>query len=62
LTTITLNVMRFENCPEAQCRMPAEVVDHFTLPSTHGPVDHLALRCLDGHQFVAPVEALRIAS
>lgn len=37
------------SCPE--CDVPAEVTDRFTLPSTDGPVDHVALRCAAGHHF-----------
>ncbi|HUD76232.1 MAG TPA: hypothetical protein VMR00_00130 [Streptosporangiaceae bacterium] len=44
-------------CPE--CELPAEVTDRFVLPSTNGPVDHVALRCLARHHFRMPSEMLR---
>ncbi len=43
-------------CPE--CGFPAEVIDRFTLNSTNGPADHLALRCAGGHHFRMLVELL----
>jgi hypothetical protein len=36
-------------CPE--CNVPAEVTERFSLPSTEGPVDHVALACAAGHHF-----------
>jgi hypothetical protein len=33
-------------CPE--CGAAAEVIDRFVLPSTHGPVAHVKLRCVTG--------------
>lgn len=45
------------SCPE--CELPAEVTDRFVLPSTNGPVDHVALRCLARHHFRMPSEMLR---
>jgi hypothetical protein len=36
-------------CP--QCGLPAEIRDRFCLESTDGPVDHVALSCIDGHHF-----------
>jgi hypothetical protein len=44
------------SCPE--CGVPAEVTDRFSLASTHGPVDHVALRCAAGHHFRMPSEKL----
>ena len=35
------------SCPE--CDLPAEVTDRFTLDSTDGPVDHVAVACAAGH-------------
>jgi hypothetical protein len=55
-------IMLLDNCPEPGCEMPAEVVDRFALPSTDGPVEHVALRCLDRHQFRMPVDGLPAAS
>jgi hypothetical protein len=62
LASGTVVGMEIENCPEQRCQMPTEVVHRFTLASTAGPVEHVALRCVDRHQFVMPSEALRIAS
>ena len=36
------------DCPE--CALPAEVVDRFWLASTSGPVEHMSIRCVGGHQ------------
>ena len=36
-------------CPE--CGVPAEVPDRISLPSTDGPIDHLAMSCVAGHHF-----------
>jgi hypothetical protein len=43
-------------CPE--CDVPAEVTDRFSLPSTEGPVDHVALACAAGHYFRMPSDML----
>jgi hypothetical protein len=43
-------------CPE--CAAPAEVVDRFAVPSTHGPVEHVKVRCLSRHWFLLPVASL----
>jgi hypothetical protein len=43
-------------CPE--CGLPAEVTDWFSLRSTDGPVDHLALGCIDGHHFRMALDRL----
>ena len=36
-------------CP--QCRVPAEITETFSLPSTDGPVAHVAVGCAAGHHF-----------
>jgi hypothetical protein len=36
-------------CPDCSC--PAEITERFRLPSTDGPVDHIALSCAAGHHF-----------
>jgi hypothetical protein len=36
-------------CP--QCGLPAEIRERFRLQSTDGPVDHVAVGCVDGHHF-----------
>lgn len=40
----------------ATCGLPLEVVGRTSLPSTHGPVEHLAVQCPRGHRYthVAP--------
>jgi hypothetical protein len=43
-------------CPE--CGLPAEVTERFSLSSTDGPVEHVALACLDGHYFRMPAEGV----
>ena len=43
-------------CPD--CSVPAEVTERFSLPSTDGPVDHIALSCVAGHHFRMAVDAL----
>ena len=43
-------------CPE--CELPAEVTDWFSLRSTDGPVDHVALSCIDGHHFRMALDRL----
>ena len=43
-------------CPA--CGIPAEVTDRVSLASTDGPVEHLCLRCLDGHHFRTAVDLL----
>jgi hypothetical protein len=54
--------MELDYCPDAGCHLPAEIVERFTLTSTGGPLEHVAVRCLDGHQFVMPVDGLPRAS
>lgn len=44
------------SCPE--CEIPAEVTDRFSLTSTDGPVDCVAISCLAGHHFRMPSEML----
>ena len=43
-------------CPT--CGVPAEVTDRVSLASTGGPVEHLCLRCLDGHYFRTAADLL----
>jgi len=40
------------DCP--QCAQPTEVLDTFTLPSTHGPVEHVRISCVSRHHFMMP--------
>ena len=44
------------SCPE--CGVPAEITDRFSLPSTDGPVAHVATSCAAGHHFRMPTEML----
>jgi hypothetical protein len=44
------------SCP--QCGVPAEVTDRFSLPSTDGPLPHVALSCAGGHHFRMAVDRL----
>jgi hypothetical protein len=44
------------SCPD--CGVPAEVTERFSLPSTDGPVRHLALSCAAGHHFRMAVDRL----
>ena len=37
------------SCPD--CGVPAEITEHFWLPSTDGPVDHIVVHCAAGHHF-----------
>jgi hypothetical protein len=37
------------SCPD--CAVPAEITERFSLPSTDGAVDHIAMRCAAGHCF-----------
>jgi hypothetical protein len=36
-------------CPE--CDAPAEITEHFRLPSTDGLVEHIVVQCVAGHYF-----------
>jgi hypothetical protein len=49
--------LQLTTCPE--CGAPAEVLDRFVLPSTHGPVEHVKTRCVTGPWFVTPAPARR---
>jgi hypothetical protein len=43
-------------CPE--CGGDAAITDRFTLPSTDGPVAHVALSCAGGHHFRMAADGL----
>ena len=53
-------VLTVISCPE--CEVPAEVTDRFSLTSTDGPVDCVALSCVAGHHFRMPSELLPVDS
>jgi hypothetical protein len=43
-------------CPD--CGSPAQIGDRFSLVSTDGPVPHVAVSCVAGHNFRMPQEML----
>jgi hypothetical protein len=45
-------------CPDAACGAPAEIIDQWAFPSTHGPVEHVKTRCERGHVFTPTVDSL----
>jgi hypothetical protein len=47
-------------CPEASCRVPAEVSDRFVLMSTSGPVEYVRTYCLRRHIFTVPTERVTV--
>jgi hypothetical protein len=51
-------MLEFLCCPESTCKLPAEVIDRWSLPSTDGPVAHVKTFCLAGHWFAMPEDAL----
>ena len=58
---------KFLDCPayldktgSVRCGLPAEVEDEYTLQSTDGPLAGVRIRCLLGHYFNGPAEALRL--
>lgn len=44
------------SCPE--CGVPAEVTEHFSLASTDGRIQHVALSCAADHHFRMAVDRL----
>ncbi len=50
--------MELQRCPEEGCDLAAEVLDRFVLPSTDGPVEHVATVCVGGHRFWMPAAVL----
>ena len=49
-------VLMLVACPE--CEATAEITDSFRLYSTDGPVEHLAMSCVEGHHFRMPADEL----
>jgi hypothetical protein len=49
-------MLSLTSCPE--CGVPAEITDQFWLPSTDGPVAHVAVSCAASHHFRMPAEGL----
>ena len=52
--------LELTGCPA--CLAPAEITDRFVLPSTDGPVEHVALHCARRHLFRVPTERLPAAA
>lgn len=50
--------MTHVRCP--QCRLPAQIIDRFTLASTDGPVEHLKIMCPDRHWFTPPATDVEV--
>jgi hypothetical protein len=46
-------------CPDPSCGAPAELVDHFVLWSTSGPIEHVKTYCVQRHIFMLPTERLQ---
>ena len=44
------------DCPS--CALPATASPRGRAASTHGPVDHVFVRCVGGHWFLGPVDML----
>jgi hypothetical protein len=49
-----VRVLELTSCPE--CGSPAEIIGRIQLPSTHGPIEHLKVRCITGRWFVVVPE------
>jgi hypothetical protein len=47
-------------CPDPTCPAMALIVDRWTWPSTHGPVEHVETSCSAGHVLTPPVELLAV--
>jgi hypothetical protein len=45
-------------CPELNCDAVAELIDRSVLPSTDGPVPHIKVHCVRGHNLFMPEDAL----
>ncbi len=52
-------VLQLTPCP--QCGLPAEIRARFRLESTDGPIDHVALSCINDHHFRMAVDRLPVA-
>ena len=50
--------MQIVSCPDLACLTPAEVLDRWEFASTDGPVEHVKIRCLNGHSFLLPAAAV----
>lgn len=47
-------------CP--RCGSPAEITRRTVLESTDGPIEHAAVRCVEAHVHLLPVETLERAA
>jgi hypothetical protein len=56
-TPIARRTTMLYDCPE--CGLPATVTVHGHAASTDGPVEMVALRCVDTHLFFGPGDRLR---
>ena len=50
------------DCPDPNCGVVAEVTDLFLLPSTDGPVEHVATYCVNRHIFLLPSSRTNLRS
>lgn len=50
------STLEIVGCPG--CTSPAEVAERFVLESTHGPIEHAVLECLQRHRFTVLAERL----
>lgn len=55
-----MTVQMFTTCPG--CGEIAEIRDHFVLPSTDGPVEHVQTLCVGRHWFQLPTANLERVS
>jgi hypothetical protein len=44
-------------CPDPNCDAVAELVDRTALQSTDGPIEHVKVQCVRGHNFFMPADA-----
>ena len=47
-------LLQLTACPDASCRVPAEITDRFVLGSTDGPIEYVRTYCLQRHVFTVP--------
>jgi hypothetical protein len=53
---LCVGMMTLYDCPT--CALPATATPRGRRQSTHGPVEHILLRCVLGHWFLGPAETL----
>lgn len=54
-------MMEFVGCPEEGCDQIAFVAERYALESTDGPVEHVRLRCVTGHNLNCPADKVKVA-